>query len=61
MESADKQLNITQQEIEFEQKIEWNKVLTRDPFNCALSLVCQLAAGAAKGNEEANKIYEFIS
>ena len=54
-------LNITRKEIEFEQKIEWNKILTRDPFSCALSLVCQLAAGAAKDNEEANRIYEFIS
>ena len=54
-------LNITKQEIEFEQKIEWNKILSRDPFSCALSLVCQLAAGAAKDNEEANRIYEFIT
>lgn len=61
VKNADRQLNITKQEIEFEQKIEWNKVLSRDPFNCALSLVCQLSAGAAKQDEEANKIYEFIS
>jgi hypothetical protein len=53
--------NVTKQEIEFEKKIEWNKVLARDPFSCALSLVCQLAAGAAKNDEEANKIFEFIS
>lgn len=48
-------------EIDFEAKIEWDKVLRRDPFNCALSLVCQLSAGAAKDNEEANRIYEFIT
>lgn len=54
-------LNITEKEVEFELKIEWNKVLSRDPFNCALSLICQLSAGAEKNNEEANRIYEFIT
>jgi hypothetical protein len=53
--------NITKEEIEFEQKIDWDNVLKRDPFSCALSLVCQLSAGAEKKNEEANNIYEFLS
>jgi hypothetical protein len=60
-EISDPYRNITKEEIEFEEKIDWNKVLTRDPFNCALSLVCQLAAGAEKDNEEGNRIYEFIA
>lgn len=61
VESVERQVNITKEEIEFEEKIEWNKILNRDPFSCALSLFCQLAAGAAKNNEEANRIYEFIT
>lgn len=61
VDNIDFYANITKQEIEFESKIEWDKVLRRDPFNCALSLVCQLSAGAAKENEEANRIFEFIT
>lgn len=61
VDSANRLANITEQEIEFERKIDWNKILSRDPFNCALSLICQLSAGAQKDNEEANRIYEFIS
>ncbi|KAG5672365.1 hypothetical protein PVAND_002497 [Polypedilum vanderplanki] len=53
--------NITQEEIEFEEKIDWDKVLKRDPFSCALSLICQLAAGAEKENQDANGIYELIT
>lgn len=59
--NIDQNFNRTAEEINFEQKIDWNKVLSRDPFNCALSLVCQLSAGAEKNNDEANRIYEFIS
>lgn len=54
-------LNVTAQRIEFEKKIEWDKILRRDPFSCALSLVCQLSAGAEKSNDDANKIYEFLT
>lgn len=61
LDNIDVRANITKQEIDFEEKIEWDKVLRRDPFNCALSLVCQLSAGASKDNEEANRIYEFIT
>lgn len=61
VDNIELQQNITKMEIDFEAKIEWDKVLRRDPFNCALSLVCQLSAGAAKDNEEANRIYEFIT
>lgn len=53
--------NITQEEIEFEEKIDWNKVLNRDPLNCVLSLICQLSAGAEKNTTEANAIYELIT
>jgi hypothetical protein len=35
-------------------------MLKRDPLKCALSLICQIAAGAEKKNAAANAIYEFI-
>lgn len=60
LEDASSQLNVTEQRIEFEEKIDWDKIMRRDPFNCALSLICQLSAGAEKNNEEANRIYEFV-
>lgn len=60
LEDANRQLNVTEQRIEFEEKIDWDEILQRDPFNCALSLICQLSAGAEKNNEEANRIYEFV-
>ncbi|XP_058830249.1 uncharacterized protein LOC131689287 isoform X1 [Topomyia yanbarensis] len=44
----------------FEQKIDWNSILKRDPLKCSLSLICQLAAGAEPKNTAANAIYEFI-
>jgi len=53
--------NVTKDEIEFEEKIDWDTVLKRDPFSCALSLICQLAAGAERKDDEANAIYEFIT
>jgi hypothetical protein len=53
--------NVTKEVIEFEKNIDWENVLSNDPFSCALSLVCQLSAGAEKHNEESNNIYEFIS
>ena len=53
--------NITALEIEQVQKIDWEKIFKKDPFDCALSLVCQLAAGAERKDAEANMIYEFIS
>ncbi|XP_070506035.1 uncharacterized protein [Chironomus tepperi] len=53
--------NVTKDEIEFEEKIDWDKILDRDPFSCALSLVCQLVAGAERKDDEANAIYEFIT
>lgn len=61
LEGTNRYLSISKLENQFEQKIDWDKILKRDPFNCALSLVCQLSAGAAKHNKEANLIYEFIS
>ncbi|CAO1425026.1 unnamed protein product [Diamesa serratosioi] len=53
-------VDITKLEIKMEEKIDWENVLNKDPLKCALSLVCQLAAGAEKENKEANQIYEFI-
>lgn len=61
LESANIQKNITEQRIEFEKKIDWSKILNRDPFSCALSLICQLSAGVERNSEEANNIYEFIT
>jgi len=53
--------NFTQLEQAFEHKIDWDKILKSDPLGCALSLICQLAAGAERKDDEANKIYEFIT
>lgn len=53
--------DLTKLEVEFEEKIDWDAILQRDPFGCALSLVCQLSAGAVKKNEDANRIYDFIT
>lgn len=61
VENAERWINVTKEQIEFEGQIDWNKILQRDPFSCALSIVCQLSAGAEKNNEEANRIYEFLS
>ncbi|CRK91929.1 CLUMA_CG005547, isoform A [Clunio marinus] len=61
LDDANRRANITDLEIEFEKKIDWNNILSKDPFNCALSLICQLSAGAEKNNNEANQIYEFIT
>ncbi|KFB36985.1 AGAP011144-PA-like protein [Anopheles sinensis] len=47
--------------MDFETKINWNKVLQADPLKCALSLICQLAAGAESQNEQATIIYEFVA
>ncbi|XP_050096040.1 uncharacterized protein LOC126577974 isoform X3 [Anopheles aquasalis] len=47
--------------MDFEAKINWNQLLRTDPLKCALSLVCQLAAGAEPQNDQAKLIYEFIA
>lgn len=41
-------------------EVNWNRVLRNDPLNCALSLVCALAAGAEDQNSEANHINAFV-
>ncbi|XP_058067227.1 uncharacterized protein LOC131216685 [Anopheles bellator] len=47
--------------MDFEAKINWNQMLRADPWKCALSLVCQLAAGAEPRDGQAKIIYEFIA
>ncbi|XP_053677242.1 uncharacterized protein LOC128727360 [Anopheles nili] len=47
--------------MEFEAKINWNKILQTDPLKCAFSLICQLAAGAEPQDTQAKVIYEFIA
>lgn len=33
--------------------IDWDKIINNDPLNCALLLICQIAAGAEAQNDEA--------
>ncbi|CAD6998373.1 uncharacterized protein LOC101449459 [Ceratitis capitata] len=40
--------------------IDWKRILSRDPFECLLSLICQLAAGAENNSHEAKFIIEFL-
>uniref|UniRef100_A0A182N2A7 Uncharacterized protein n=1 Tax=Anopheles dirus TaxID=7168 RepID=A0A182N2A7_9DIPT len=47
--------------MDFEAKINWNKMLQTDPLKCAFSLICQLAAGAELQDAQAKVIYEFIA
>jgi hypothetical protein len=46
---------------QMENNIDWEKIFRKDPFDCVLSLSCQLAAGAEKEDKEANLLYEFIT
>lgn len=34
-------------------KIDWNRILEKDPLHCAQSLICQIIAGTEKENEDA--------
>ncbi|XP_001849437.2 uncharacterized protein LOC6039942 isoform X1 [Culex quinquefasciatus] len=52
--------NRTSELINFEQHIDWNRILKHDPFKCSQSLICQIAAGAEMKNSAANAIYEFV-
>ncbi|XP_036329442.1 uncharacterized protein LOC118741550 [Rhagoletis pomonella] len=40
--------------------IEWKRILSRDPFECLLSLICQLMSGAEAHSREARLIKEFL-
>lgn len=53
--------SISALEAEMENKIDWEKIFKKDPFDCVLSLTCQLAAGAEKQDKEANLLYEFLA
>lgn len=44
-----------------EDKIDWERIFKKDPFDCVLSLTCQLAAGAEREDKEANLLYEFLT
>jgi hypothetical protein len=53
--------NVIMDEMSMNATLNWDMILQKDPFNCALSLICQIAAGAEKSSEEANRIYEVVS
>ncbi|XP_005184174.1 uncharacterized protein LOC101898263 [Musca domestica] len=40
--------------------VDWKRILSRDPFECLQSLVCQLLSGAEKNSEEAVLICDFL-
>lgn len=41
-------------------EVNWNRVLQNDPLNCALSLICQISAGAENQNKESRNINAFV-
>lgn len=43
-----------------ENVIDWKRILSRDPFECLQSLVCQLLSGAEKNSEESVLICDFL-
>lgn len=40
--------------------IDWKRLLSRDPFECLQSLVCQLFSGAEKNSHEALLLVDFL-
>ncbi|XP_067626258.1 uncharacterized protein [Eurosta solidaginis] len=40
--------------------IDWKRILSRDPFECLQSLICQLASGAETQSHEAKLLLEFV-
>ncbi|KAM7351835.1 uncharacterized protein ACRADG_004564 [Cochliomyia hominivorax] len=40
--------------------IDWKRILSRDPFECLQSLVCQLLSGAEKNSQEALLLCDFL-
>lgn len=40
--------------------VDWKRILSRDPFECLQSLVCQLLSGAEKNSAEAVLICDFL-
>ncbi|XP_037813459.1 uncharacterized protein LOC119604726 [Lucilia sericata] len=40
--------------------IDWKRILSRDPFECLQSLVCQLLSGAEKNSHEALMMCDFL-
>ncbi|GBP06630.1 hypothetical protein EVAR_72547_1 [Eumeta japonica] len=40
--------------------IDWKRILSRDPFECLQSLVCQLLSGAEHASEEALLLCDFL-
>uniref|UniRef100_A0A1B0A3X2 Uncharacterized protein n=1 Tax=Glossina pallidipes TaxID=7398 RepID=A0A1B0A3X2_GLOPL len=40
--------------------IDWKRILSRDPFECLESLICQLVAGAEQSSEDAVMLYDFL-
>ncbi|XP_053960636.1 uncharacterized protein LOC128864900 [Anastrepha ludens] len=40
--------------------IDWKRILSRDPFECLQSLICQLMSGAESHSREAKLLTEFL-
>ncbi|XP_037958892.1 uncharacterized protein LOC119688284 [Teleopsis dalmanni] len=40
--------------------IDWKRILSRDPFHCLLSLICQLVSGAEQDSKDATQILKFL-
>lgn len=40
--------------------IDWKRILSRDPFECLQSLICQLLSGAEKNSNEAAMLCDFL-
>lgn len=41
-------------------EIDWNRIQNNDPLNCAMSLICQIVAGAENNNNEAKNIKALV-
>lgn len=41
-------------------EIDWNRIQDSDPLNCAMSLICQIVAGAENNNSEARNIKALV-
>ncbi|XP_030383845.1 uncharacterized protein LOC115631274 [Scaptodrosophila lebanonensis] len=40
--------------------IDWKRILSRDPFECLQSLICQLMSGAEAASQEAELLMDFL-
>ncbi|EDW77926.2 uncharacterized protein Dwil_GK24745 [Drosophila willistoni] len=40
--------------------VDWKRILSRDPFECLQSLICQLMSGAEQSSPEAELLMDFL-